>query len=1240
MDEGEGMVILDGQPMFRIAHTENMPPFLMNIVSESDRWMYVSSTGGLTAGRVDPDHSLFLYETEDRLHHTHGISGPFTILRVHDAEGKPHLWEPFSPVAGPSIRRNLYKNLLGNQVVFEEINDAVELTFRYRWSGSEEFGFIRTVTLERLESSRTPVDVEWIDGLLNILPSGLGLGLQQQFSSLSDAYKYSEIDAETDLGIFSLASLITDRAEPAEALKATVVWCRGLTPTAVLLSTEQLQAFRQGATPRSERLLKGRRGNYLVCSSARLQSGESSTWDIVADVDRDQVHIERLRAQLREQTRPASTPAPDLTTPGAKFQAAIAQDGGKIGDNAKKIYQTYMNDPEALRAMQQIVVATRQAGLRPKPAEPTPAPVTIDLQPAVAAAGESLERMVAGADGLQASADPAIVPHHFANVLFNIMRGGIFAHNYDVPGADFTDFVRQRNRPAFERHDIGAADSSATSDEVPSAIEHAELLRRLELLGDPDMLRLGYEYLPLTFSRRHGDPSRPWNRFNIHVKDEHGGQVLNYQGNWRDIFQNWEGLCLSYPEFIEGMLAKFVNASTVDGFNPYRVTRDGIEWEAPDPHSPWSNIGYWGDHQIIYLLKFLEASHRYHPGRIERFLHQAIFSYANVPYRIKPYQAILENARDTIVFDADLHRSIEQRTAAMGADGKLVLDAEGRVLHVNLAEKLLVTALARLANLVVDGGIWMNTQRPEWNDANNALVGGGISMVTLCYLRRYLAFCIDLFQPPVVKAASFDHSEVKAGNFDNEVEISSEIVGWLERTHTALLADHSLLNNATISDQERKRILDALGTAFDEYRQQVYAHRFSGKKPLKLADLADFFKLALEYVDHGIRANRRTDGLYHAYNLIEISSFDNDGEAKINRLYEMLEGQVAALSSGLIGAEETLTLLDAMFNSKLYRADQQSFMLYPDRELPGFLRKNIVPANQVETNPLLTELIAAGDRSILHKDARGQYRFSGRFRNAKDLQDALATLARNNRWTAAVAEHGPKTLATFESVFNHAEFTGRSGGMFGYEGLGCIYWHMVTKLLVAVQERFFQARREGRSIEQQRALAEAYYRVRQGLGFNKSAREYGAFPMDPYSHTPGHGGARQPGMTGQVKEEIITRWGELGVLVEAGQISFQPVLLRRREFLSAGQVCKFYNVEGEAETLTLPPDSLAFTFCQVPIVYHRQAGEERIDIETRSGSTTQRGDRLDPATSSLVFRRAGQIRRIDVTVPDSVLLLD
>ena len=58
------------------------------------------------------------------------------------------------------------------------------------------------------------------------------------------------------------------------------------------------------------------------------------------------------------------------------------------------------------------------------------------------------------------------------------------------------------------------------------------------------------------------------------------------------------------------MISKFLNASTADGYNPYRITSDGIDWETIEPDNPWSFIGYWGDHQVIYLLKLLEISRR------------------------------------------------------------------------------------------------------------------------------------------------------------------------------------------------------------------------------------------------------------------------------------------------------------------------------------------------------------------------------------------------------------------------------------------------------------------------------------------------------------------------------------------------------------------------------------------------------------------------------------------------------
>ena len=138
-------------------------------------------------------------------------------------------------------------------------------------------------------------------------------------------------------------------------------------------------------------------------------------------------------------------------------------------------------------------------------------------------------------------------------------------------------------------------------------------------------------------------------------------------------------LLWSYPEFVENVIAKFVNASTIDGYNPYRITKLGIDWEVEDPEDPWSYIGYWGDHQIIYLLKLLEQSCDFHPARLGRLLRQQVFSYANVPYRIKPFTSLLRDAKSTVSFDDALESEIEKRVQSMGADGRLLLGPEGEV---------------------------------------------------------------------------------------------------------------------------------------------------------------------------------------------------------------------------------------------------------------------------------------------------------------------------------------------------------------------------------------------------------------------------------------------------------------------------------------------------------------------------------------------------------------------------------
>ena len=817
----------------------------------------------------------------------------------------------------------------------------------------------------------------------------------------------------------------------------------------------------------------------------------------------------------------------------------------------------------------------------------------------VAAGAARLSFLVGTADGEQATADPMATARHRMNVLYNVMRGGVFDDGYAVRREAVRAAVARSNAPVAEAH-------AAWFDGLPDALPVQELRRRAEAKG-PQLQRLVAQYLPLHFSRRHGDPSRPWNHFTIEVRDADGGVRRGYEGNWRDIFQNWEALGRSFPGYLESMVAGFVNASTADGYNPYRITDAGIDWEVTDPDDPWSYIGYWGDHQIVYLLRLLESLGAHAPDRLAALLGERRFSYANVPYRIAPYDAILRDPQDTVAYDEDEAARIAARVEAVGADGKLLWDAAGDVRLVTLAEKLLVPVLAKLTNFVPGGGIWMNTQRPEWNDANNALVGNGLSVVTLFAVRRYLALLHGLL--------------ARAGR----VRLSAEVADLLAAV-AGVFETHGALAERPLDDGERRAVVDALGEAGGRYRAGLYRDGLGGDtRDVPAEAIRSFLARALAAVDQSLSEARRDDGLVHSYNLLEIG----DGTMGVRPLYPMLEGQVAALEAGVLSPEASLRLLRALRASAIYRADQHSYRLYPDRALPGFLEKNTLPADALDRAPLLARLLADGDASVVVRDVRGGLHFAGAFRNAADVRAALDALAEAGRDVSD--DDRRRVLDVFEAVFDHRAFTGRSGTFFGYEGLGSVYWHMVSKLALATQETAFRAHAAGADATAD--LADAYYDVRAGLGGSKTPEAFGAFPTDAYSHTPGHAGAKQPGLTGQVKEDVLCRWGELGVLVEDGRLVIRPLLLRAEEFLSGPAPFAFVAADGSRRTLDLEAGQFAFTLCATPFVY-RRADALAVRVVGADGTVTKaEGAALPRGLSAEVFGRTGAVARVEVDVP-------
>src|SRR6056297_2589420 len=287
-----------------------MQPFLFTLASDTDHWMYISSRGGLTCGRKNPDHALFPYYTDDKIHDAADDTGPYTALLVQ-RQGRTYFWRPFcdrSPRVY-SVKRRLLKSPLGNRVVFEEENSSLGLRFAYSWELSSSFGFVRSSFLSN-EGEKCQVDI--LDGLRNILPAGADRIGQERSSTLLDAYKQAELDPSSGMGIYTLGSIVTDRTEPSEALRATTVFQRGLPEAELLLSEQQVRRFESGKELQVESAMRGRRGAYLARSSFGLEQGEQKGWSIIADVEQDVSAVVSTKRFLFTEADPAAKIRDDI----------------------------------------------------------------------------------------------------------------------------------------------------------------------------------------------------------------------------------------------------------------------------------------------------------------------------------------------------------------------------------------------------------------------------------------------------------------------------------------------------------------------------------------------------------------------------------------------------------------------------------------------------------------------------------------------------------------------------------------------------------------------------------------------------------------------------------------------------------------------------------------------------------------------------------------------------------------
>ncbi len=1132
---------IDGVDYYTIENAERLPEFLVSAISSDEHWMFISSMGALTAGRRDVEGALFPYETVDKIMAGKAHTGPRTHIRLK-GKGHTQVWEPFADWtrAAWEVERSVSKAKTGHIVRFRERNVSLGLSFGYSWGFSHRFGFIRKVFI--VNDGGTTVNISLTDGLYNLMSGGVTKRLQDRLSCLADAYKDSVLDIDTGMAAYSLASAVTDRAEPREALTATVVWAVGLEPRTISISKEELEPDGSLAVSAPASRSLGRKGDYILCADFELAPGATKVWYVVADTGWDHAAVENLRAELRSGS--------------ADLPSRLDEDRRLIG--------------------------------------------------------EELEAIVGAVDGLSASEITMHEWHHTANALFNAMRGGYPVGGMLLDPADLVAFIAARNSVAGNRART-VLDRAGFAGGADGRIDRTKAVNLLCSAGSLDLARLAREYVPLSFSRRHGDPSRPWNEFSIRVRDSSGMPVLDYQGNWRDIFQNWEALGRSYPGYLESFISLFLNATTVDGYNPYRISRAGVDWEREDPEDPWSNIGYWNDHQLIYLSKLVESYDAHFPGTLGSALCERRYAWADVPYRIVSYDEICRDPRSTVRFDRDADRRAEERVARMGGDGRLVHGPDGAVMHGSLLDKIVSIFAAKIGNFVPGGGVWMNTQRPEWNDANNALAGYGLSMVTAMYMHRFAVFWLKAIRDCGL----------------SELELAEPLAVLLREQLSVM---DSVGHRANTDLHIRRRFMDAMGQDLEHYRHCIY----SDETALAINVVVDralierWLELSIELVDTTIRAGKRPDSHYDAYSLLSLG----DGEARVKRLYPMLEGQVAALSCGLLDVEDSVALMASLRSGPLYCADRKTWLLYPDRELPDFFSKNRCPDNTWEASPLSRMLVESGQRDILYRDAGGSIRFAAPLVNKVELTLALDQLGSKPGWAAHVA-HGRRDMEElYEATFGHTGFTGRSGAMYAYEGLGSVYWHMVAKLLLALAEL-----REKSVLSDSEKVApglideleRAYLLVREGIGYQRSPEEWGAFPFDPYSHTPKGGRARQPGMTGQVKEEILTRLAEFGIAISDGCVMLLPTGLLAGEFLQKARNFVYYDAVGSLASIDLNPGELAHCVAGVPFIRNNIVGPVRVTAILADGVEHHSNGRIDAGLSASIFRREGKVLTVRIS---------
>jgi hypothetical protein len=88
--------------------------------------------------------------------------------------------------------------------------------------------------------------------------------------------------------------------------------------------------------------------------------------------------------------------------------------------------------------------------------------------------------------------------------------------------------------------------------------------------------------------------------------------------------------------------------------------------------------------------------------------------------------------------------------------------------------------------------------------------------------------------------------------------------------------------------------------------------------------------------------------------------------------------------------------------------------------------------------------------------------------------------------------------------------------------------------------------------------------------------------------------------------------------------------LRRQEFVTERAEFAFFDVAGLRQQLRLKAGELAFTYCQVPVIFRRARKTSLAVVRADGSRRSVETPCLDAATSREIFERTGKVARIEV----------